>query len=330
MKPTSFLVPAVLLTFGIAIPGCNDSDPVLSQADPARLSVYLTDAPGDVERAWIEVLEVSFRIDGESLAYSPEMSSLIEVTELIDDTHLLVEEQELDPGNLTELRLVIGDAVLESRYGEVYVLGDPDLPDGLVATGSLQCPSCQQSGFKIKVASGQLEVDEGVSLLLLDFDVTQTFGHPAGNSGQWIMHPVVHATLVPDEDGDATALDDIHAATEEIRGSVSLASEVPGIPNCPAGAERTIQDFVPLATAQTLVDGDGEPIVKAGMVEPDGTFVIAGLEDDTYTLGYHVDFDYGTDVLGFEATVTPDEVTVSGGGMDGIVFVISGATCTSK
>jgi Domain of unknown function (DUF4382) len=301
----------------VAVSACGSS-PASSGGD-TRLSIYLTDAAGDVDRAWVEITEISFRMGSETLTYVPDETGLIELTALVDDLQLLTDEQEIEPGTLTELRLVIGDAVLESKSGDVYVLGDPELPDGLQATGELQCPSCQQSGIKIKVSNDQVEVPEGDYALVLDFDVAQTFGHRAGSSGRWIMHPVVHADLVATELVDGVA--------DDLQGVVVLASVE--IPHCPAGSSRTVEDFVPTATAQTLVDGDGQPIVRTGVVHADGTFAMGGLEPDVYTLGYEAAFDFGTDVLGFQATVVPTQVTVTEGGSAGVAaYTITGATCT--
>jgi hypothetical protein len=41
-------------------------------------------------------------------------------------------------------------------------------------------------------------VDDDDHLILVDFDASQSFGQAAGNSGQWVMHPVVQATIETD------------------------------------------------------------------------------------------------------------------------------------
>lgn len=313
---TRTILPGIAATL-LAV-GCGDASPAASGGN-ARLSIYLTDAPGDVDRAWIEIEEVSFRAQGERLTFVPESQGLIEVTDLVDDVHLLVGEEEVEVGSLNEVRIVIGDALLESKDGTVYVLGDPDLPEGVgEPTGDLHCPSCQQSGIKIKVSNDELELPEGEHVLLLDFDVSQTFGHRAGNSGRWIMHPVVHADLFAEEL--------IGTATDDLAGVV--VATVP-IPDCPAGTPRSIEDFVPVATAQTLVDGDGETIVRTAVVSPLGAFSIGGMEADTYSLGYRGTLDLGTDVLTFQAAVVPSEVTIVGdAGVGAVAYTVTGATCS--
>jgi len=310
---SSFLALATSFTL---LSGC-ESDPA-GPGDGARLSIYLTDAPGDVERAWVEIVEISVRSGDDRLTFEPAVVGLIELTDLVDELQLLVDEEELEPGDLTEIRLVIGDGVLEAKSGEVYVLGDPDLPDDLEGTGELQCPSCQQSGIKLKISSGGLELDEGDFALILDFDVAQSFGHRAGNSGRWIMHPVIHAELV--------AADDVDDNLDDLEGVV--VAGLIGIPECPAGTARSIQDFLPTATAQTLVDDEGDPIVRTGVVAPNGAFTIGGMEPDTYTLGFQEEFDYGTHVLIFDATVVPSQVTVTEDGSVAVAaYALTSAVC---
>ena len=36
----------------------------------------------------------------------------------------------------------------------------------------------------------------GQTIVLIDFDVKESFGHEAGNSGKWVVHPVIKATNV--------------------------------------------------------------------------------------------------------------------------------------
>ena len=318
MNFTSRSFPLALAASCVLLTAC-DSDPS-GPGEGARLSVYLTDAPGDVERAWVEIVEISVRSGDDGETFVPEVVGLIELTDLVDELQLLVDEEELEPGDLDEIRLVIGDGVLEAKSGEVYVLGDPDLPDDLEATGELQCPSCQQSGIKVKISADDLELEEGDFALILDFDVAQSFGHRAGNSGRWVMHPVIHAELVAAEDVDGNLSD--------VEGVVVAGAVI--VPECPVGTPRSIEDFVPTATAQTLVDDEGDPIVRTGVVAANGAFSIGGVGPDTYTLGFQQSFDYGTHTLTFGAAVVPSQVTVTEDGSVGVAaYTLSSAVCAA-
>ena len=57
-----------------------------------------------------------------------------------------------------------------------------------MAEGSLHAPSYAQSGLKVQMTGGALVLDTPMKILLVDFDVTQSFGHAASG---WVMHPVV-------------------------------------------------------------------------------------------------------------------------------------------
>jgi hypothetical protein len=67
------------------------------------------------------------------------------------------------------------------------------LPAEVHVDGRLKMPSFAQSGLKVKLPGDALVVQAESRILLVDFDVAQSFGHEAGNSGSWVMHPVVKA-----------------------------------------------------------------------------------------------------------------------------------------
>jgi hypothetical protein len=66
--------------------------------------------------------------------------------------------------------------------------------EGFTADGDLQMPSFGSSGLKIKLPAGEATIDGDDNAVLIDFNVAGSFGHQAGNSGKWVMHPVIHAS----------------------------------------------------------------------------------------------------------------------------------------
>jgi hypothetical protein len=245
----------------------------------------------------------------------------------VGTVQLLSINAELDAATFRQLRLVVGDAVLEASDGSVYVKGDPELPAGLDPdfVGDLQCPSCSQSGIKVKVPNDEVEVEEGAAALVLDFDVAQSFGHKAGNSGKWVMKPVILGTLVADENGDGSILDEL-GMVGSISGTVALAGGVT-LPECPEGTSHSIVDFVPTATLNGLLDGEGQPIVRSGTVAEGGTFQIGFLSTGAYTMGFVSPVDLTSHQLVFTADVTPSEVSVVDVDVPGVAYTITGATC---
>ncbi len=320
MKPTHLTLFGLFLMMTLAFAACDTADDPMEPDDTdARLSLYLTDAPGDVASVWIEIEEVSLQGDGESLVLLSEATELIQITELVGRAQEIVDDYVIPPGRYGQLRLRIEDAVLETTDGQVYVLGTAQHPDGLDATGTLMCPSCSQSGLKVLLHG--VEIEEGENALILDFDVSQSFGHQAGRSGKWIMRPVIHSSFLPGDDDDAEGLE------LSIEGDVILGTDVQ-IPACPANAPRSVQEFLPTATAQNLLDADNLPVVRTGTVDDDGEFEIDYLAPDTYTLGYEESIEYGDWALVFEATVEPAEVLVEDEDVEDVLYTITSATCS--
>lgn len=321
MRPIRRL-PAAAAALGLLFAplGCDDdpADPGLDGA--ARVDVILTDAPGDVAAAWVRIEEIYLQGEGGRVDLLTEPTDLIELTALVGTAVVLVEDAELEPGRYGQLRFVVGDAVLEAEDGTVYVLDEAEHPGGLEATGRLQCPSCQQSGIKVVLPGDELDLDAGESTVVLDFDVSQTFGHRAGNSGMWVMRPTIHGTWV---DGGGPVLG------PTVGGTVAVATGVE-IPACPAGTARSVEDFVPVATATTLVDGQGEILVRSGETSADGTFVLGPLAADLWTLGHLGTLELDGAELTFEATVTPADVTMDGTAVTGVSYVVTAATCSAS
>lgn len=189
----------------LVLPGCDDS---ISGENTGRLTVLLTDAPGDVLSAVVTIESIYIQggapQDGDDedeggrlyLRTDPVTTDLLT---LRDDVATLVESAVLPEGRYGQLRFVLSGAYIEveGEDGASQIFATegyaeaPAAPDGV-----LQCPSCAQSGLKISLPAG-FEVIEGEEeSVLVDFDVAQSFGKQAGNSGLWVMHPTITATRV--------------------------------------------------------------------------------------------------------------------------------------
>lgn len=301
--------------------GC-DGSPTEEFGGPAVLSVHLTDAPGDVAAVWVDVAKMYFQGTPEGrTTIQSEPSGLVELTSLVGTTRELVSGLELPAGRYKELRMVLSAGVLETTAGDVYSFGGAEHPDGMATTGELRCPSCSTSGLKAKLGGDEVTLESGAQVLLLDFDVSQSFGRAAGGSNAWVMHPVINGTV------QVGAAPDVGAS---VSGLVSLGTDSEGgqvvIPACPADQPRTIAEFIPTATATTLFDGGGAAIMKSGVTAEDGTFAISAMDTDTWALGYHSEVVYGEMKLVFEAAAEPMEVAVDGN-VSGVFYTITSANC---
>lgn len=302
--------------------GCESSTDLDGSEDATTFSVYLTDAPGEVADVWVEIADV--RLVGADMPISilDEPTGLINLLELEGTSMVLVDAAGVEPGSYSQLRFVLSGAVLETIDGQVFTLGGAEHPDGLPTTGTLQCPSCGQSGLKVNFAGG-LEIGEGGNAAMVDFDVSQSFGRQAGQSGRWVMRPVIQGVIT--EPGTTVPV------TGTIQGQVVLATDGAGdpiqIPAC-GGAERGIEAFIPMATSTTLLDEEGDPFVFTADVEASGAFALSVLQGDTYALGYLPVLVLGTESLTWNAAVVPGAIAVpTGGTVDGVVFTITSASC---
>lgn len=173
--------------------GCNDSP---TTAGSPRLSILLTDAPGDFEKAVVTISEIYLQGEGGRLTLmsTPVTTNLLD---LANSTATLVSDAVVPAGSYGELRFVItgGYIEVETENGgtEIYA-SSPNysgLPAGAQVAGQLQMPSFAQSGLKVKLEGDGLTLADERKIMLVDFDVSQSFGREAGNAGRWVMHPVL-------------------------------------------------------------------------------------------------------------------------------------------
>ncbi len=336
-----FAPTALLLGLTLALGACDktaSTDPNSDGNGLARLSILLTDAPGEITEAWVKFDAIYLQRQdddgGNGMASGRELllddpTDWINLKELTGgDVEQLVSGVTVPDGFYAQLRFVITRAVLATGDGttidNVYATSDvsaDDLaelnesrPEPLEPTGLLHCPSCSKNGLKLNFRDGGLEVT-GEMLVLADFDVSQSFGHQAGMSGRWIMHPVINAMVMG-------------GGTGSIAGVVQLAQDV-SLPSRCGDKDITLADFVPTAESGSMTwSGD----VDAS----NGSYEIANLPpSDDYTLGFldEIEFSNG-DELNFSADILDGSDNPISGAvevMDGMTFtanyVITAATC---
>ncbi len=292
--------------------GC-DEDVTGGRGGEGRLRISLTDAPGDLAEAWVEIDEiVLFRTDedddeGGRIVIEPEVTGFINLLDLTNGQLLeIADEGNLPEGQYRELRLVIGDAFVVLNDGRVFATPGADLPAGLEADGTLRCPSCAQSGFKVKFQNDEDGlIINGTTFVTIDFDAGRSFGHQAGNSGQWIMRPVLHAVATNHE-----------FAT--LAGVVTLADTVE-LPDC-GDQENTVEVFTPLA----ILGND----TLSAVVDEDGNFEFGLLFPGLYSLGYVNEVTY-TNGDSLAITAVPTSLTLElDEGVEGTVdYEITAASC---
>lgn len=187
-----FWFPAVLCA-GIGLASCSDS-PTDNTGQP-RVTVRLTDAAGDIVAAVVTISEVNLQGgNGNVVLLSTPVTT--DLVDLANNTATLVDAAPVPAGTYTQLRFVISGGYVEVDNGDgttsIYASSPTysGLPPGATVTGDLQMPSLGSSGLKVNFPETELDITVDQDFLV-DFDVSQSFGKQAGNSGKWVMHPVI-------------------------------------------------------------------------------------------------------------------------------------------
>jgi hypothetical protein len=289
------LLPVLGLAALVGVAACGDS--TSPAASTGRITLLLTDAPGDFEKAVVTISEIY--LQGRERVVLMDTPVTTDLLTLANTTAELVDDAVIPAGSYSELRFVItgGYIEVENADGSTSIhASSPDyegLPAGATVAGSLQMPSFAQSGLKVKIPAGGLEIAGERKIVLVDFDVSRSFGHQAGNSGKWVMHPVLTATEI--ETSGSLAV------------SLALADTVP-LPSI-NGEPVTLGQFrAVLETAEgsseelALTDADGD-----GVFEGTYAFLLPG--------AYTIDFRAPSDSVQFTtAPGRPIAVTVGSSG----------------
>jgi hypothetical protein len=180
----------------LGLAACQD----IGGTDTTRVTLQLTDAPGDVLEAVVTISQIYLQGGSDStnasgrvvLKSSPVTTDLLK---LANDVETLVDSAAVPSGTYSQLRFVLSGAYLKVDaaggplvYATAGYAGAPPKVDG-----TLQCPSCSQSGLKVTFPGG-ITLDGTAQTWVVDFDVSESFGQEAGQSGKWVMRPSLKAT----------------------------------------------------------------------------------------------------------------------------------------
>lgn len=196
----SILAAGTVLALGVA--AC-DSGPTGLRT--GHLSLLLTDAPGDVAAAVVTIESIYIQPDSSGAngrVVLLDSAITVDLLTLQDSLMSVLDSVAIPEGTYGQLRFVISGGYVsvvgtDTTTREIYASSPTyaGLPDSAVVAGVLQMPSFAQSGLKVTLPGEAIHIaDDGAVTLVVDFDVAQSFGKLAGNSGRWVMHPVITAT----------------------------------------------------------------------------------------------------------------------------------------
>lgn len=237
---------------------CDNGEPPTG-TERNGLTVLLTDEPGDIQQAWVQITQIYLQGEGEDgerivLRDDTVTQNLIE---LANDAATLVDDEDVPPGTYSQLRFIIPNACIEVETGNgTEVFATTDFGECGEADGVLKLPSGAQTGLKVNLAGvddGAIQLAGDQRIVLVDFDVSQSFGQRAGRSGMWVMHPVIHATEL------------------EFSGSILTRVQLADTVDLPEidGEPVTLADF---RAALLASDGEGgfDPEAEVAVEDPDG------------------------------------------------------------
>ncbi len=315
----------------LALAACDTGSPVGANGN-ARLTVQLTDAPGDLQEAWVKVQKVELVGAAEQTT-----TTTTGTTEQAPSTELTVSEDWIDlltlqegateplftgdvpAGSYSQVRLYVCDMYLVTTDDKVVATAGATLPTGVTPTTGteLKLTSQCQSGFKVLLRGDVKLTPDNASTLTTDFDAKRSFAHQAGASGKWIVTPVLFGNV---SGGSGTT------GTGSIAGNVTLGTGVTPPVSCGGTsltADLLLSTFVPTATEATI----GK---KTGTTTAAGAFTIGSLPAATYTLGSDPITYANGDVLTYTATPSVATVAVTAGTPAAANYAVSAVTCTPK
>jgi hypothetical protein len=171
----TFLILSVAVVLGLT--SCSDEFSG-GGSDSATLVVKLTDAPADYEEVLIDVQELQIHTSpGEDLGQGswinlPVNKGIYNLLDLRNGMDTLLATVEMPAGNISQMRLVLGDNNRLKVNGQYH---------------NLETPSAQQSGLKFNI-NAQLE--DGVEYeLWIDFDAARSI--VARGNGTYGLKPVI-------------------------------------------------------------------------------------------------------------------------------------------
>jgi hypothetical protein len=202
-KFTGLFFAAVAATLLFSCSGDDDGN------QSARVSVRMTDAPGDFDAVFVDVIDVMIKAD--AMATGEEgwtslgnvQTGVYDLLSLTGGVTQLLADAQIPAGPLGQIRLVLGN------NNSVVVNGE---------TQPLSTPSAQQSGLKLQV-NQTLEAGEQYDFLL-DFNVDQSVVS-AGSGGGFSLKPVIRVATLQ---GTGTIMGEVQPSNRQSLVKASNAS----------------------------------------------------------------------------------------------------------
>lgn len=186
----------------VAMSGAIACDETTGAGGDATLRVLLTDAPTDyISAAWVDIgaVELLSEEGGPITLTTDGTDGLVNLLDLQNAATETLAEADIEPGTYHQLRLIVESARVQLADGYTFTDGSTEK--------DLFIPSGAQTGIKLNLGAADgdedgdgLEIVPGEMVLVLDFDVSQSFvmqgdaESPAGING-FIFTPTLRVTV---------------------------------------------------------------------------------------------------------------------------------------
>jgi hypothetical protein len=149
------------------LPACKKDN-----TEKAHLTVRLTDAPANYEAVMVDIQGVEVMNDGGNVVNLNSNADIYNLFDFTNGIYTMIAADELDPGTISQIRLILGTQNSVKVDGVVY---------------HLSTPSAEQSGLKLQIH--QKFVAGEKYYILLDFDANQSI--VLQGNGEYMLKPVL-------------------------------------------------------------------------------------------------------------------------------------------
>jgi hypothetical protein len=176
----------------VLVAAACSSDNSTGGSGTGTVEIRLTDAPSDdFESATIFVSQVSLQ-PGDANASAVVVSSTkasFDLLTLQNGVTAELGQSSVPTGTYSQVRMIVDSARVVLKSGNTFSDGS--------TTAILKVPSGSESGLKINFST-PLSVTAGQTVLLVDFDLSQSFVFqgPRSHPNSVLLKPVVHATAL--------------------------------------------------------------------------------------------------------------------------------------
>lgn len=172
-----FVLPAIFAFTALMLLSCNKNDqsPSGNASGKTHINFFLKDGPAKYDAVYIDIQSIEVTMEGTAaVTYMPIRPGIYNLLELRNGTDTLLLRADMPPGNINQIRLILGS------NNSVVVDGQ---------THMLTTPSAQESGLKLNL--NQRFEAGGSYNVWLDFDASRSIVETG--SGKYNLKPVIRA-----------------------------------------------------------------------------------------------------------------------------------------